>query len=83
MKNLSELTVNSVIESTEEGMFIKSESKTWSEIQPHCSECMVSAHEDGVDPSQVGDYSPEWSTEKPAQEFFGEYKVLAIGVVDK
>lgn len=85
MDDLTKLPVDTVIKSEEHGIFMKDKTKVgdfvWLEVFPHCGDCSVLVKESGSD--ETSTYGPHPSTKEKAQDYFGGYMVLALGIPEK
>jgi hypothetical protein len=72
---------NTVIVELGHGMWIKDSEGFWTEIHPKNPEYSLTVSDKGFEKPKSGWWGPEFPpnpVEKPADEFFGEFKVLAV-----
>lgn len=76
VKEISELEPNTLINSKEQGHYIKDENGLWYELYPHCGDCGDIVSDEGTStPSKCGS---EVTVAEPAAEYFGEFIIVAI-----
>jgi hypothetical protein len=77
---LEELPENTVVDSKEHGMYMKSSSPAqgplWMELGGHCGECAQLLSEAGTD--NPGTYTPDITQAEPASVYLGEFEIIAV-----
>lgn len=77
----SELPANTVIIELAHGMWIKDSNGFWTEVQPNNPEYALTVSDKGFVKPKSGYWGLEFPpnpVEKPADDFFGEFEVLAV-----
>ena len=78
MFTLSDLPLNTTVESDEYGYWTKYSEKTWFDENYHCVDCQDSVSEEGTDKPQP--YQPGPTIGEKAEDYLSPYTIISIPV---
>lgn len=78
MFKVESLPENTLIETEKQGAYMKGENGLWYVIDAHCVDCQDCISEAGTD--KPTHYAPGITIGEKAQDYFGEFTILAVPI---
>lgn len=78
----SELPVNTVIQDSDRGLFMKNKTDeygtVWSDLHPHCMDCVIGVSDSGVGIAERGRRWPYVTEIEKSDDYFKNFTVVSV-----